>query len=441
MKKLCILICFLNVWTYCQAQNLEQLNQLLDLLYTNNKIMGNVAVFKEGKPIYNKSVGFRYIEENEKIPIDFNSKFRIGSVTKTFTAVMFFQLIDEGKIKLDDKLSKFFPKVPNADKITIANMLNHSSGIFDITRHEGFDEHIPSTKTKLLDIVVSHQASFQPNEKHEYSNTNYVLLGYILEHLENSTYNNVLEKRIVKKLNLKHTYFGAEIDTMVNECLSFFYNDDGTVYEAKQAHLSNPGGAGGIVSNPTDVATFYDALFNGKLMSNKSFEIMTTIEDEFGSGVFSAQKGGQTIFAHNGAIDAFKALAVYVPEHKIAIVLNANALDYSMMQIMFNILDVLSGKDIKMPSFGNINISEAQVKQYIGVYVCEELPYNLVFVAEGSTLKGAPEGSNLRVLKPTDKDEFVLEAMGVTLNFNLETQTLLFKQPGEQVVKFVKKED
>jgi CubicO group peptidase (beta-lactamase class C family) len=402
--------------------------------------MGSVAVVKDGNAIYKKSVGFKYITENEKKSIDSNSKFRIASVTKTFTAVMIFQLIDEGKIKLDDRLSEFFPEIQNADEITIANMLNHSSGIFDITHARDFNEHIPTTKNKLLDIVVSNKANFKPNEKHQYSNTNYVLLGYILEHLENSTYKNILKNRIVYKLQLKQTYFGTEINTTANECLSFFYNDDGSVYEAKQAHLSNPGGAGGIVSNPTDVAIFYDALFKGKLISNKSFKVMTTIEDDYGSGIFSAKKGGKTIFAHNGSIDAFKALAVYVPKHKFTIVLNANALDYSLMSIMFNILDVLTGKDIKMPSFSAINISEAQIKQYVGVYICNELPFNLVFESEGNALKGGPQGGNLKILRPTGKNEFKLEAMGITLNFNLESKTLLFKEPGEPEKKFIKQE-
>lgn len=440
MKKLCLLICFLNIWSYGLTQNLEQIDQLLDLLHANKKIMGNIAVLKDGNTIYNKSVGFKYFDENEKAPINAASKFRIGSVTKTFTAVMIFQLIDEEKIKLDDKLSEFFPEIPNANKITIANMLNHSSGIFDITQDENFDEHAPNTKIDLLNIIKSHTVNFQPNEKHQYSNSNYVLLGYILEDIENSTYGKILKKRIAKKLKLKHTYFGAEIDTKANECLSFFYNDDGSVYKANQANLSNPGGAGGIVSNPTDVATFYNALFNGKLISNTSFEIMMTVEDEYGSGIFSAKKGGQTIFAHNGAIDAFKSLAVYVPDYKLSIALNANALDYSLMGIMFNILDVVSGKDIEMPNFGTFSISEKQVKQYVGKYACEDLPYNLVFKSDGNVLKGAPEGNNPIALKPTRKDEFILEAMGVTLNFNLETKTLLFKQPGEPAKQFIKQE-
>lgn len=442
MKKLFILLFLVSISSYGQNQNFNQLDQFFDLLYQNNKIMGNISILKDGKPLYNKSIGYQYIHENIKTPISTSSKFRIGSVTKTFTSVMIFQLIDEGKIKLTDALSEYFPEVPNASDITIANMLNHSSGLFNLTEDENFNEHEPTTNEKLLKIIASHDVKFQPGEKNEYSNTNYVLLGYILEKIENLAYNAILKNRIVDKIQLKNTYYGGVINTNNNECLSYYYEDDASLHEAKQAHLSNPGGAGGIVSNPTDLVNFYDALFNGKLMSEKSFKTMTTIKGEYGSGIFSADKGGQTIFAHNGTIDFFKSIVVYIPEHNTAIALNANALDYSMMAIMFQVMDALAGRTLDMPSFGALalTLTEEEARQYMGVYSCEGLPFNLVFKAEGNVLKGAPEASDLKVLKPIKKDEFVLEALGVTLNFDLKAKILLFKQPGESLKKCIKKE-
>ena len=426
--------------SWAQAQDLKQLDAFFDLLYQNNKIMGSIAVLSHGEMQYNKYVGFQYISEKENRAINKQSKFRIGSVTKTFTAVMIFQLVDEGKITLNEKLATYFPEVPNANTITIANLLNHSSGLFDITQDETFNERQPTTKAKMLARIASHDVSFKPNEKHDYSNTNYVLLGYILEAIDKTPYESILQKRIVSKLKLKNTYYGGKINPLKNECLSYYYEDDASLHEAPQAHMSNPGGAGGIVSNPIDLVTFYDALFNNKLMSQESFKIMTTIKDEYGSGIFSAKKGGHVIFAHNGTIDFFKSLVVYIPAFKTTIALNANALDYSMMSIVFNTMTALSGKTFDMPNFDSITLSEAKLNQYTGTYACDELPYNLVFKTDGKVLRGAPEGSHLKDLKATQNNEFTLEALGVVLNFDLKTNSLLFKQAGETPKKCIKKQ-
>ncbi|GGG44777.1 serine hydrolase domain-containing protein [Bizionia arctica] len=432
MKKLLIII--LVVWNFSNltAQNFNQLDEFLETLYKNHKMMGNLTISKDGNTIYNKSVGYQVINGKESIPITDASKFRIGSITKTFTAVMIFQLIDEGKLKLEQPLSKYFPQIPGSESITIASMLNHSSGLFNIAQDENFNEEIETTREQMLSKISSHQLNFEVGEKHEYSNTNYVLLGYILEDVEKAPYSQILETRIVKTLNLKNTFFGSAINTTNNECLSYYYDDnDGSLHEANQAILTIPGGAGGIVSNPSDLVIFLNGLFQGKLMSEKSFNVMTTINDEFGSGILSAKKNGMTIYAHNGTIDFFRSMYIYILDLDIAIALNTNALDYGLMPIMFNAIAAIKGEDLNMPSFKSAVLSESELNQYIGVYESDELPFNLVFESDGKVLKGAPEGSDMKVLKAINPDEFALESLGVTLIFNLEAKTLLFNQAGE----------
>ncbi|MDO6597295.1 serine hydrolase domain-containing protein [Oceanihabitans sp. 2_MG-2023] len=438
IRTLLVLLVFI-VSNVSKAQNLEPLDSFLDTLNKNNKFMGSLSILKEGEIIYNKQVGNSYINENEKPAITSQSKFRIGSVTKTFTAVMIFQLVDEGKIELDEKLSNYFPKIPNANKITIANLLDHSSGLFNIPRDDNFDEHKPITQKGMLDLIQSHAVDFQPNEKNEYSNTNYILLGYLLEKIDKTTYKSILENRIVSKLQLKNTYYGDVIDITNNECLSYSYEEDGSLYQAKQAHLSNPGGAGAIVSNTTDLVVFMDALFNNKLMSSKSFKAMTTIKGEYGSGIMSAEKGGQTIYAHNGSIDFFKSMVMYIPASKTAIAFTANALDFGLMPIMFNAMAALQGEELFIPSFNSISLTEKELQLYEGVYTCEGLPFNLVFKSNGTALQGGPEGRDLKTLDATSKDQFKLD-LGAVLKFNVKEKLLLFEQSGETPKKCLKKE-
>lgn len=438
MKKTFIIFLLIVTANVLQAQNFEQLDHFLEVLYANNKLMGSLSILKDGKSIYNKSVGYQSITSKGKTPNTINSKYRIGSVTKTFTAVMVFQLVDEGKIKLEDKLSKYYPRIPSASKITIANLLNHSSGLFNIVEDENFNEQLPITQSQMLTKIVSHQVIFEPGTKNEYSNTNFVLLGYILEKIEVDSYKTILKKRITDKLQLQNTFYGDKINANNNEAYSYYYEDDASLHEASQAHLSNPGGAGAIVSNPSDLVIFMDALFNNKLMSKKSFEIMTTINGEYGSGILSAEKGGQTIFAHNGTIDFFKSMVVYIPALKAAIAFNANALDFGLMPIMFNAMAVLQGEELFMPSFNSISLTEKELKQYEGIYSCEGLPFNLVFKSNGKELQGAPEGSDLKTLDATSKDEFKLD-LGVVLKFNVKEKSLLFNQSGETPKKCLKK--
>ncbi|PWI29718.1 D-alanyl-D-alanine carboxypeptidase [Flavobacteriaceae bacterium LYZ1037] len=431
MKK--ILFLFLVVWNFSnlQSQNFDALDAFLETLYKDQKMMGNLTMTKDGNTVYSKSVGYQFVSKEANKLITESSKFRIGSITKTFTAVLIFQLIDENKISLDQPLSKYYPQIPGSEHITIRNMLNHSSGLFNIPADENFNEQIETSKAQMLTMMANHKPDFEAGTKHEYSNTNYVLLGYILEDLEKAPYSKILNSRIVNKLELKNTYFGSVINTSNNECLSYYYKDDGSLHEANQAILTIPGGAGGIVSNPSDLVVFINALFNGKLMSEKSFKIMTTINKEYGSGIMSAKKGGMTIFAHNGTIDFFRSMYIYIPEQKLAIALNTNTLDYGLMPIMFNAIAAIKEEELNMPVSTTISLNKIELNKYVGIYKSKDLPFNLVFETDGKVLKGAPEGSELKILKATNKDEFVLESLGVVLNFNLETNSLLFKQPGE----------
>ncbi|MGK0308466.1 MAG: D-alanyl-D-alanine carboxypeptidase [Urechidicola sp.] len=440
MKNVIYFILFITNITIAQSPNYTQIDTYLETLFEQNKMMGSVSILQKGKEVYQKSVGYQYISENDTTLNAKASKYRIGSITKTFTATMIFQLVDEGKIKLEDPLSLYFPKLKNASKIKISNLLNHSSGLFNITSDENFDETIASTQSDMLSRIEKYSLDFQPGEKNEYSNTNYLLLGYILEQVEGRTYSEILKYRVTSKLGLKNTYYGGTINVNNFESVSYFYDEFGTLNLANQAHLSNPGGAGAIVSNPSDLILFMDALFSDKLMSAKSFNVMTTIKDDFGSGIFRTVKDGIKIFAHNGGIDRFKSFVVYIPELKICLAINANALDYGLMPLALNLLTVIKGGEIVIPSFESFEVSEEDLNSFSGTYSCEELPFDLIFETDGKFLKGAPEGSDLKQLKSTNKYEFVLESIGVHLKFNKVERTVLFTMAGETSKTFIKKQ-
>ncbi|OEK08118.1 hypothetical protein A8C32_01265 [Flavivirga aquatica] len=448
MKRLLVLFLLISSLCFSQQEKFKQLDSLLEQLSLNNKIMGTIVVSKNGHIIYDKSVGFANILEDKKIPITKKSKFRIASITKSYTATMVFQLINEGKLRLTDKLSNYFPKIPNAENIAIENLLNHSSGLFEITRDNGFKVwHLEeTTQVEMLARMQKHPAVFQPNEKNEYSNTNFILLGYIIEKIDKTSYAEALQKRIVDRIGVKNTYFGGKINAKNNECFSYYYKK-GVLTISGETDMSNPGGAGGIVSTPYDLITFYEALFSNKLMSKESFSKMILTKGKvYGSGIFKEEMYGQDFYGHGGSIDGFRSSLKHIPKEKITIALITNALDYGLDNIVNNAFLASQNKSLELLKYytETIELTEEKIKSYAGDYEgihgSEKIPFILTFVADGKVLKGGPNRNNLIRLKAIKKNEFVHEKLGIHLKFNLEEKTLIFSQSGIESQTLTKKQ-
>ncbi|BAO77660.1 serine hydrolase domain-containing protein [Winogradskyella sp. PG-2] len=431
MKQIIFVVVLLVNALNLTAQNLNQLDEFLTILEANDKLMATMTITKDGVEVYNKAVGYANVED--KINNTAETKYRIGSITKAFTAVMIFQLIDEGRITLETPLTLFFNEIPNASKITIAHLLNHSSGLYNITNDLKFGEWMlkPSSRGGMLKRIKAYDLDFNPGEKTAYSNTNYILLGYIIEALDKNLYSQSLKKRIADKIDLKDTYVGNKINSNDNE--SHSYAIANTKWSKQlETDMSNPGGAGAIVSTSADLTKFMNALFSGKLISLNSFETMKKTNDgETCHGIFYANINGLDIYASEGGIDGFQSMLVHVPQFKTTIALTANALDYSKMQIMLSAFGLLSGQPITMPVFSKLELTEEQVKLYEGEYTCEEVPYKLIFKANGTILMGAPEQSTLKELAPTKQHQFTFDTLGVVLDF----------YPGIEAVKFTKGKD
>ncbi len=442
MKHVLIFFLLLCSLSFSQQKKFKQLDTLFNLLESKNKVMGSMAIMENGKVVYTNIIGYQYKTEEKKEKATEKSKYRIGSVTKVFTATMTFQLIDEGKLSLNDKLSEFYPEIPNASKITIAHLLNHSSGLFNITEEPDFHEWMvkPSSQEKMLERMKSHKVNFESGEKNEYSNTNFILLGYILEKVEGKLYGDILKNKITDKLELNSTYYGDVIAVENQECQSYYY-EEGKLKPATETNMGHPGGAGAIVSNPTDMVVFINALFNNKLITVNSLETMTKVsKDPYCSGIMTLKKDGQTIFGHGGAIDGFQSFLLCVPESKISIAVTTNASNYNTHAIAFHGLDAVNGKTFHIPGFSSIKLTEQQVKMYEGVYENEKLPFDLFFVADGKDLKAGPDSNHLNKLVATKEDEFSLEAMGVTLKFDLKKNTVLFNDQTTEPKLFTKKQ-
>src|SRR5215471_9913791 len=218
-----ILTLALGAAGYAQALDKAKLDQFFDRLAEKNKAMGSLTIAKDGKVVYTRAIGYAQIDGTTKKPLTATSRFRIASITKTYTAVMILQLVEEGKLKLTDTLDKFFPHVPNAQKITILQILSHRSGIPNVRRDQAtWKPGAPVTKDEMLALIVKGAPEFEPDTKNSYSNSGYYLLNLIVEKLTGKSYDQALEQRINSRIGLKDTYLATgRIDVSKGEALTY----------------------------------------------------------------------------------------------------------------------------------------------------------------------------------------------------------------------------
>ncbi len=178
-KKVCFAIAVsVSSIAFSQSNVREKLSNYLDSLNVHHKIMGSFAFADNNQTSFIKVVGLSDVEKKQKA--NMNTQYRIGSISKTFTAVLVMKAVEEKKLTLTTKLSQFYPDIPNADKITIENLLQHRSGIHNLTDEEEYMQYYTQTKTEkdLIDIIKKYKSDFNPGIKFEYSNSNYILLGF-----------------------------------------------------------------------------------------------------------------------------------------------------------------------------------------------------------------------------------------------------------------------
>lgn len=416
---------------FAQSFNKPKMDSLMNAIASNNQGMGSLAIMKNGKLLYTRAIGYRNIEGDNKTAADYATKYRIGSISKMFTATMIFQLIDEHKLALDTKLSVFYPKVPNAKVITISDMLSHRSGIFNFTNNSEYMlwNATPHTHEQMLDIIIKGGSSFKPGTRADYSNANYVLLGYIIEKVTGHTYKEELEKRITSKAGLANTYYGGKIDPAKNEAYS--YTQRGSKWEKEiETDMSIPGGAGAVISTPADLDLFITSLFTGKLISKKSLDDMLTIKDHYGRGIFEMPFGSKKGYGHTGGIDGFSSSLGYFPDDSLAVAYINNGQVMLTNDIMIGALSIAFNETYKIPDFKSFDVPEATLKSYTGVYSSTKIPLKITVTLSGKTLSAQATGQRALPLTATSETTFEFAAAGIVMIFNAEKNTMELRQGG-----------
>jgi CubicO group peptidase (beta-lactamase class C family) len=416
MKKLALIFALTySLFTVAQDR-FTKMDSLLTYLNKNDKFMGSLCIREGENVVFNKAYGFADVDKN--ISAHRMTKYKIGSITKTFTAVMIMQLIEEKKLNLQTKLNRFYPKIPNAEKITIYDLLHHRTGIVDyingdsITAKNIYRFH---SKEEMIQKITDYKPLFEPGTKHEYSNSNYNLLGYIIETLTKKSYAENIQTRIVKKANLLNTYFPqGKIETSIGESYSYLFN--GTKWEkVEEWENSIAYSAGAIISTPADLTRFMYALFDEKLVKPSSLEQMKEIKEGYGKALMQFPFGERRFYGHTGGIENFRAVVGYYPTEKLGISLIVNGDNFNRNDIMIGVLSIYYKMPFPFPKFNKIEASE--LVKFTGTYSSKELPLKMTISEKNGELLAQATGQSAFPLTFKEEKTFIFAPAGIEMIF------------------------
>nr|WP_317632343.1 serine hydrolase domain-containing protein [uncultured Flavobacterium sp.] len=430
MKKILLLFIALSSGVYAQT-NIKKIDSLLQHYNTNDKMLGQFSLKLGNSTIYNKTFSSDKLQEKQITTND--SRYRIGSISKMFTAVMIMQLTEEKKIKLTDKLSKYYPKVDNADKIKIEDLLRHKSGIKDyINSTEAincYDQTI--TVEQVLKKIYEYESIFEPNSKAEYSNTNYFLLSLILEKITKKDFNTNLISRISKPLNLKNTYLSVNPTNKTNfEVPSYTFNTQWN--EFAQTNYKIALGAGGLISTANDLTTFINGLFTHKLVKKETLNLMTDIKEGYGLGLAIIPFNDRRMFGHGGKIDMYETLVAYYPAEKFSFATIYNGVNTVTNDITVGILSIYYQQPFIFPDFTDIEVDTAILESYEGIYKTNEIPMKIKIFIKDKKLYAQATGQSEFPLSAKTKSEFTFDPARIKISFEKGKFTL--NQSGMKII-------
>lgn len=432
----------------CVAQNpKEKLQELFETIDSSQRLIGSVSISKAGAPSLNYTFGNHLKSETgeKMLPDQQVLNMRIGTLSQTFTAVLIFQCIEEGKLELETTLNTFFPEFPNAETITIRQLLTQSSGLHDIEKDisENIFEswyYSPQSSADLRQRISNTTSDFLPGDSVSYASSNFISLALILEKVSNEVYDDLLLNRILHPCDMDYSSPGFSSDALAFEIPSYYRNE--TWVEFPSSHLSGRLGDAHAISNCPDLAKFYHALFSGKLITQNSLksllELGTCLQLTKDYAI-STSGMGYTAF---GGIDNFSSAVLYVPEDSTCVVIMLAGINYPISQLFWKTIELNYGQESSLPNFKPIVIPARSTKKYSGKFVSSDgIVVEIIARDEDIFFELDEKGFGKLKLEALDENWFQFEPKGIMIRFGRNEKNkidhFLYHQ-GREVVKFTK---
>ena len=398
---------------------------------------GSVLIMKGGKPLAAK--GYGLADADKKAPIKADTKFRIGSVTKQFTAALILMLQEDGKLNVQDPVCKYLDPCPESwQPVTLHHLLSMTSGITSITSLPNWRTELrfkDLTPAEVVAQVAALPLKAKPGEVYEYSNTNYIVLGSIIEKLSGKSYEAVLNERIIKPLGLKNTGLDDGKKQLPNSA-SGYTMKAGAPAKADAVSILTPFSAGAMYSTTEDLYAWQTALLGGRVFKKKETldAMLTPNKNNYAYGliVVTDRKGRKRV-THGGGIEGFIADAVYFPEEELFIAALTNNERDSMAELMLALNAIAVGEPYTLPKKRvAIKVDPAILDTYVGEYRLGPMTLKIERGPEGLTLE--PTGQSKTQLHAETETDFFLNVVDATLKFvkdqNGKVTGLEFTQAG-----------
>ncbi|MBV9923741.1 MAG: serine hydrolase [Acidobacteria bacterium] len=355
----------------------REMDELMSKAYPPNEPGAAVIVVKNGKTLLRKGYGLADVELGVKVEPDM--VFRLGSITKQFTAASILLLAEQGKLSLSDDMTKFFPDYPAKGRVvTVEHLLTHTSGIKSYTSIPAWHKLLRNDMAvaEVIDLFKNEPPDFAPGEQWAYNNSGYFLLGAIIEKVSGMTYEQFLQKNIFGPLGMTHTFYGSAARVIPRRVPGYTMSKEG-LENSDYISMTQPYAAGSLLSTVDDLALWDASLYTEKLLKRASLQRAWTpyvLKDGtptgYGFGWAEWQYEGRTVIEHGGGIQGFTTDGIRLPEDRVYVAVLTNR-DYSSPDpVAFKLAALAAGKPLR-PSVA-VQLKPEEMDALVGVYQINE---------------------------------------------------------------------
>lgn len=356
-----------------------------------------MLIVKDGKTIYQNFTGLSSIAH--EVPITKSTRFPIGSITKQFTATSILLLQEEGRLSTEDFIEEYLPEFPqDRYPVRLRHLLVHTSGIPSGSESKTLKRSFRGTSTAqdFRDFIKDEPLLFPPGEQSDYSNNGFILLGLIIEKVSGMSYADFIKSRIFDPLEMNDTQVGDYTDVIAQRATGYTRDNEGTVIHAP--HHSALFAAGAIISTPSDMNKWAEALFSGRIISDKSLAEMLKNREltngdllNMGFGWEINKIGDQLSYEHSGSQPGYKSYSIYLPKEKLYVITMQNAEYGSPSPLSIKAAALAIGNPYPAET-DVIDLSESSINHFVGTYLLNGTSERVVGMKDGKLFYKAPGG-------------------------------------------------
>ena len=394
------------------------MDEVVRASFEADEFTGAVLVARDGEVLLDRGYGFANREWS--VPNDGDTKFRLGSVTKQFTAVAIMLLNERGLVDLDAPVKTYLPDAPAAwDGVTVRHLLTHTAGLPNFTDFDdyGASKTLPATIDSLIGRFRDRPLDFQPGEGWSYSNSGYILLTAIVEKASGKSYADFVAETLFQPLGMADSGYDSHAAVLPRRASGYAPTARGIV-NADYIDMSIPQGAGALYSTTRDLLKWEQGLFGGRLLTPASLALLTTpVRNQYAFGLAVTQAGGNTTIAHSGGIEGFNTHMAWDPDRRMTVIVLGNLNGPGSDQVAGSLMALARGETVTLASERQaVAVAPEVLRSYEGVYELAPTFAITISVVDGKLMAQAT-GQDAFELHPESDSRFFLTVVDAQITF------------------------